>query len=72
MTTKRRIVEIAMHVSAGAFIVFAFVLLDMGAQALEAPETHGATMFVSFVSVGLAAMALLAELVALALRGSRM
>ena len=72
MITKRRIAEIAMHVSAAAFIVCAFVLLDMGARALEAPESHSDAMFVSFLPVGLAFLAIVAEMVALGLRRHRM
>jgi hypothetical protein len=71
MTTKLRTAEIAMHVSAGVCIVSAFVLLDMGAQALEAPEHHGDTMFVSFLSLGLAFLAIVAEVLALGMRRRR-
>ena len=71
MDRKRRLTEIAMHVSAAALMLLAFLLLDLGAQALGAPENQGDNTLISLVPLGLALLALMAELVALGLRRRR-
>jgi hypothetical protein len=71
VTTKRRTAEIVLHISAAACIVFAFLLLDLGAQALEVPQPEAETMVVSLLPIGLALVALVSELIALGLRTRR-
>jgi membrane protein DedA with SNARE-associated domain len=61
-----------MHGCAAACIVFAFLLLGLGAQALEVPQTESETMLVSLSSVGLAFLAFVVELVALGMRRRRL
>ena len=71
MDRRRRLTEIAMHVSAAALMLLAFLLLDLGAQALGAPGNEGDSTLTSLVPLGLALLALMAELVALGLRRRR-
>ena len=72
MDRRHRIAEIAMHVSAATLMLLAFLLLDLGALAVGAPESQNDTMVVSVMPLALVFLALLAEVVALTLRRRRL